>query len=217
MCRRSRTAFTLIELLVVIAIIAILAAILFPVFAQAREKARAASCLSNQKQLGIACSMYVQDWDGILPGLAWGRWVGPVDDPATGPNYWAQMSPYIKNNGIWDCPSAPIGEYYIPGHVNLAYYANWWAIWMNPQAEASLREPARCPLFVDAGEKWGYTWECDTCGYEEWPRPLHSNGINAVFADGHVKWTPHATYRQTWWWACWGAWNAADYGIECPQ
>ena len=67
-CRcRQRRGFTLIELLVVIAIIAILAAILFPVFAQAREKARAASCLSNARQIGLAFSMYVQDFDEVYP------------------------------------------------------------------------------------------------------------------------------------------------------
>src|SRR5437867_3596943 len=67
MNRLLRTAFTLIELLVVIAIIAILAAILFPVFAQAREKARQTSCLSNAKQLGLALQMYTQDYDEVVP------------------------------------------------------------------------------------------------------------------------------------------------------
>src|SRR5689334_11631738 len=66
--KRSTSAFTLIELLVVIAIIAILAAILFPVFAQAREKARAISCVSNLKQMGLAMVMYAQDYDEIYPG-----------------------------------------------------------------------------------------------------------------------------------------------------
>src|SRR6266704_6401772 len=77
--RTKNTAFTLIELLVVIAIIAILAAILFPVFAQAREKARGASCLSNLKQMGLAWMMYAQDYDEQFPfadpggGANWGR------------------------------------------------------------------------------------------------------------------------------------------------
>ena len=66
-----KRAFTLIELLVVIAIIAILAAILFPVFAQAREKARSISCLSNQKQIGLAVLQYVQDYDEIFPQAAY--------------------------------------------------------------------------------------------------------------------------------------------------
>jgi prepilin-type N-terminal cleavage/methylation domain-containing protein/prepilin-type processing-associated H-X9-DG protein len=89
-----KRAFTLIELLVVIAIIAILAAILFPVFAQARAKARQASCLSNLSQLGRAGMMYVQDWDEKFPGLS----SGLRGDPVT------TMQPYIKNWNIFFCP-----------------------------------------------------------------------------------------------------------------
>src|SRR5450432_535955 len=70
MCSRTKTGFTLIELLVVIAIIAVLAAILFPVFAQAREKARQTSCLSNMKQLGLGFAMYTQDYGERLPSAA---------------------------------------------------------------------------------------------------------------------------------------------------
>ena len=77
--RATRSGFTLIELLVVIAIIAILAAILFPVFAQAREKARQATCVSNMKQMGSAFAMYVQDYDGTFPLVAY--WAGTVGKP----------------------------------------------------------------------------------------------------------------------------------------
>jgi len=100
--RRGRSAFTLIELLVVIAIIAILAAILFPVFAQAREKARQTSCLSNSKQIALAVMMYVQDTDETYPIVQW--W---ADYPwSTMQGGWAfAVMPYIKNLGIWKCPS----------------------------------------------------------------------------------------------------------------
>lgn len=93
------SGFTLIELLVVIAIIAILAAILFPVFAQAREKARQASCLSNQKQVGLALLMYVQDYDEQFPvgsqRASQGIW---------GLGWAGQTQAYIKNSGVLKCP-----------------------------------------------------------------------------------------------------------------
>ena len=113
--------FTLIELLVVIAIIAVLAAILFPVFAQAREKARQTACVSNLKQIGNGLMMYVQDYDeripdrhldlkaavGVSPLDGWRPWGGasyPTSDPRAG---WAAIvfDPYIKNNEIWTCPT----------------------------------------------------------------------------------------------------------------
>src|SRR5881275_1384127 len=88
---RVRTAFTLIELLVVIAIIAILAAILFPVFAQARAKARQATCMSNLKQLGLGVMMYVQDYEGAYPNWQCRcAWIWTV-----------QISPYIKSGGVY--------------------------------------------------------------------------------------------------------------------
>lgn len=93
---RDRRGFTLIELLVVIAIIAILAAILFPVFAQAREKARQTSCLSNMKQLGLAMIMYTQDYDEAFVGTP--LW-------QLNPSWPQRIEPYLKNIGVLRCPS----------------------------------------------------------------------------------------------------------------
>ena len=116
---KRHNAFTLIELLVVIAIIAILAAILFPVFAQAREKARAISCLSNEKQMGSGFMMYAQDYDETLP-----VWNDALNAPAgyveTSADLWdAKLLPYVKNghpeikapdkhdySGVWHCPDS---------------------------------------------------------------------------------------------------------------
>src|SRR4051795_4823310 len=95
--RRQRRAFTLIELLVVIAIIAILAAILFPVFAQAREKARQSACLSNAKQLGLALNMYAQDYDEVIPHQWWTQ-SGCTEWDCT--PAW-QLAPYTRNTQVW--------------------------------------------------------------------------------------------------------------------
>jgi prepilin-type N-terminal cleavage/methylation domain-containing protein/prepilin-type processing-associated H-X9-DG protein len=121
---RPFNGFTLIELLVVIAIIAILAAILFPVFAQARDKARQTACLSNMKQMSTAMMMYAQDAEETLFPYRSGSSTNPVPNPyntVAGPadgvgtaaepiTFWNQLlTPYVKNDGIWICPSNPFG------------------------------------------------------------------------------------------------------------
>src|SRR5438067_2370933 len=136
--RSGRHGFTLIELLVVIAIIAILAAILFPVFAQAREKARQAGCLSNLRQIDTATMLYVQDYDETypnalalsIPGTAFGTdfaaWhqakVAPkFSITATGGSYIAdssvgeQLYPYIKNLQVYLCTNDPLGNRFASG------------------------------------------------------------------------------------------------------
>ncbi len=114
MSRHLRMGFTLIELLVVIAIIAILAAILFPVFAQAREAARKTACLSNTKQMGLGIVMYTQDYDEVFPMDSWDvPAIGSADNDLGSGAYqssvtWIwQIMPYIKNRQIFVCPSDP--------------------------------------------------------------------------------------------------------------
>jgi prepilin-type N-terminal cleavage/methylation domain-containing protein/prepilin-type processing-associated H-X9-DG protein len=119
---RARGAFTLIELLVVIAIIAILAAILFPVFAQARAKARQTSCLSNVRQLGLGVQMYAQDYDELYPPHVTERTApNTVLNTAQDRFVWSirgKLDPYIKNQGIFKCPEAPEWPTGTP--------SNWW-------------------------------------------------------------------------------------------
>src|SRR2546423_4167943 len=100
----KRNGFTLIELLVVIVIIAILAAILFPVFAQARDKARQATCSSNLKQIGNVLVMYSQDYDGWYPP-AQGEPCCASKGQISYDAIWEEMEAYHKNKGIWRCPS----------------------------------------------------------------------------------------------------------------
>ncbi|MES2463752.1 MAG: DUF1559 domain-containing protein, partial [Armatimonadota bacterium] len=135
-CRR---AFTLIELLVVIAIIAILAAILFPVFAQAREKARQASCLSNSKQIGLGLTMYSQDYDETLPRVY-------TSVLPQGPRDWkTDIVPLLKNDAIYVCPSKP--------EQQQGYAYNYWFATNTGKALADIPLPAK-QLIV--GEVMGF-------------------------------------------------------------
>jgi prepilin-type N-terminal cleavage/methylation domain-containing protein/prepilin-type processing-associated H-X9-DG protein len=145
--RKPQSGFTLIELLVVIAIIAILAAILFPVFAQAREKARQASCLSNEKQIGLALIMYVQDYDEQFPAgskLSYPNGVSNLNYYDAGVGWAGQIYPYTKNTGIVKCPDDSTAPVNATGGVAALYpvsYVYNRNIALNP-ADASLNAAA---------------------------------------------------------------------------
>lgn len=203
-----RKGFTLIELLVVIAIIAILAAILFPVFAKAREKARQASCLSNVKQLGIGLMQYAQDYDEKLPATY--QWLDGVND---WPLYsWRVcLYPYVKNVQIFQCPSDssnagdPSGL--IPGMI-VSYHANPWIMpGIRGQfngAIGDISHPAETIAIFDA--YLAGTWcadgnwtggKCSATCFGGKPAGIrndgvdisrHNGGFNAALADGHAKW-----------------------------
>ena len=184
-----RRGFTLIELLVVIAIIAILAAILFPVFAQARAKARQASCLSNQKQLGLAWTMYAQDYDETSPNPAFlGKlWIlqGWAKPSRPDDMYFQDLiRPYAKNDDFAFCPS--VGKGYIwkwkgggftrpMGENRTTYWYNWY--YWNGQSLAKVNQVALSPVTIDM--PYGPD-------YSVLP---HQDGINVVYADGHAKFT----------------------------
>ncbi|MCE5238863.1 DUF1559 domain-containing protein [bacterium] len=185
---RTQRGFTLIELLVVIAIIAILAAILFPVFAKAREKARQTSCLNNCKQLGIAAMAYVQDYDEKYPLYYLGKWADPAINPlgydsADGLNYhwWdAPMVPYIKNMQIWRCPSTSS-----PISYGNDYGWNHNVFGGGGKSMGSIQNPAGLMFLTDKGSGGGpYVMS----GGYYMCSDRHNGGANVVFADGHAKW-----------------------------
>ncbi|MCE5241264.1 DUF1559 domain-containing protein [bacterium] len=207
-----RRGFTLIELLVVIAIIAILAAILFPVFAKAREKARQSSCLNNTKQMAIACLQYAQDYDeGLAPWF-----YAALGTTLYYPRFY---DPYIKNAQVWTCPSRAGGTYSGSAYVMGAYphYGYSCLICQATRGTAS----GSCPNWN--GHKIS-TWDrpaetvlmAETCA-DDWPptpglgrtdlgsarcsmstwlsggNPYynafpHNEGRNIVLGDGHAKW-----------------------------
>jgi prepilin-type N-terminal cleavage/methylation domain-containing protein/prepilin-type processing-associated H-X9-DG protein len=206
----TRRGFTLIELLVVIAIIAILAAILFPVFARAREKARQASCSSNEKQIGLAMMMYVQDYDEMYPSV--------YDDgngyPA-GRIIWAdKILPYVKNRELFRCPSQSINitaqlAGLWPGSLQATRYqmpmSHVFPEGLSlPASMASFAAPAETVMILESSNAW-YQHYCPRHvtapmalmpGPPQWINgqlnestyPWHNEGLNVAFCDGHVKW-----------------------------
>ncbi len=215
---KRRTAFTLIELLVVIAIIAILAAILFPVFAQAREKARQASCQSNLKQIGLAIMMYAQDYDETYPMLENGPERFTVANA---------IDPYIKTNklnvngkggnlwpedSVWRCPSGRTYDYgdknsyftvaynylyltdvdasnnFVPDWSDPSKYGIW--AWTQPgRSMAAIAAPAETVAFTDAGHADGPAGYYATWDTLEPP--------SARLANGPVDWVSIFEARHT--------------------
>jgi prepilin-type N-terminal cleavage/methylation domain-containing protein/prepilin-type processing-associated H-X9-DG protein len=205
----NKQAFTLIELLVVIAIIAILAAILFPVFARARENARRASCQSNMKQLALGFHQYLQDYDELYP----------IYNSPTAPVGWAdKLQPYLKSIQLLQCPSdtteAPGGAtpWNTLGYTDYAYNLSLGFDNVTSTAKgmhsAAITQVARTVLLVDQGtdpavNSRAYHWTAGAGSFNTAASPArppgratflgvnphrHLEGANYAFTDGHVKW-----------------------------
>lgn len=184
--RRHVSAFTLIELLVVIAIISIIAAILFPVFAQAREKARQIACVSNEKQMGLALLQYAQDFDEYLP-------MSQYQDAAGGYHDWpAVIQPYVKNGampetgyvtaigGVWQCPSFPttqVDEYGIHDQLcpSASDIANSSGL-LHINSIGAVDEPSNRIIVLEKGQVYGpdAAWPAFYSGEDGW-------GFNGYF------------------------------------
>jgi prepilin-type N-terminal cleavage/methylation domain-containing protein/prepilin-type processing-associated H-X9-DG protein len=193
--RRSPAAFTLIELLVVIAIIAILAAILFPVFAQAREKARQTTCLSNAKQLAMGVSMFAQDFNEYLPKAYF-------NDVVDGPTGWpwntgwdTAIQAYVKNLQVFKCPSDSLdparGSWMVPNpgipgsfRYNLSNHPNgpWDALSL-----AALDRPAEAILISESNPGVnGWNWH-QVATWEDFPGLVCIDFTNNTGFDRHIS------------------------------
>jgi prepilin-type processing-associated H-X9-DG protein len=199
----------------VIAIIAILAAILFPVFAQAREKARATTCLSNMRQVGLALQMYAQDYEETMPP---GKFISVphFNDPRAAPNFLGSLTPYAKNRGIFACPSAPKASsvgYTVkddPTEVSDTNYMGNAVVIGRPLAVVP--NPAEIIYLQENNLRWHHAWmepalTNPTKGIYQWWHwekgiekkeqfsNLHMGGGNLVFVDGHAKHRHHLSLR----------------------
>lgn len=214
--RSSNQGFTLIELLVVIAIISILAAILFPVFARARENARRSSCMSNLKQIGLGVMMYTQDYDERYP------WTLMYYSSSINANWRTSVQPYVKSTQVFVCPSSSApstvgtqGHY--GANTNLmAVQFNYGSIPFTGNTSLStVQSPASTYMIMDFGVYYAQNprvvtavaaWEylpgmgdaggnCNAIPSTYWSGApadcksgRHFGGVNMAFADGHVKW-----------------------------
>ena len=209
-----RRGFTLIELLVVIAIIAILAAILFPVFARAREKAEQTACLGNTKQVALALHMYIQDYDEKVP---YSRW-------ENGMNLWGVLHPYMKNWDVLVCPSEKtIDKVWVetPGfgriddwpdgnwvHLALGYAVDQYhfpyrTVYNSTFSLAAIETPSEVGAIFERDELLTNSYVyCPLCMADHmtadevryWTGCVasrHNEGSNVAFYDGHAKWMSH--------------------------
>ncbi len=171
----ARRAFTLLEIIIVVAILALLAAILFPVFSRAREKARAATCLSNYKQVGLAIHLYAQDNDDLSP-VNGGSFAGLVSDCA----------PYIHSDKVFVCPDdndrleeGRAGSYRVP---SLYQGKPMSCGWLNPYVGGQTTTTSLTTLCYEA--------EQDFAQAPIRPTYRHNGGTQILFFDGHAKWVP---------------------------
>jgi len=196
----ARKGFTLIELLVVIAIIAILAAILFPVFARAREKARQSACINNMKQLGLAVNMYIQDYDETLPFaemIVSTSVKRPYDEVmSTTLRYMDLLYPYVKNHGVYICPSR--AEDYVGYGYNcyVGYIGNQPGQ-TGPLYQGyklpNIRRPSQTIVLGDhqcgehPADQYHQLLPQSAADILRW-NTMHNGGQNYAFVDGHAKW-----------------------------
>ncbi len=188
-----RSGFTLIELLVVIAIIAILAAILFPVFARAREKARQASCQSNEKQIGLGIAMYLQDYDEMYPNrnMVW------LPAASGTPAQWGVLDPYVKNAQIWTCPSAKTVAFGYGVCCGFIRRQEWSPM---VQDSALINAPAEKIFLWDSSatiQHWPLCQNSGSACHDGNISARHNDGANCLFCDGHVKWLSDQAMRRS--------------------
>jgi len=198
-----RLGFTLIELLVVVAIISVLAAILFPVFARARENARRASCMSNMKQIGLAVMQYTQDYDERYPQLQANALPYTTPDSTGHKSVYAMLYPYTKSYELLACTNAPdqTGGYApdYAAHDAGSYPLNTMIFNSAGVSMAAVSQPAARVMIDEIGKVERVVRSYPTYsspGYVNWlgtpeSAPVdqnHFDGGNLLFADGHVKW-----------------------------
>lgn len=202
-----KTGFTLIELLVVIAIIALLAAILFPVFARARENGRKATCINNLKQLGVGFMQYTQDFDEILPNGGGysatadsGQWMVTPTPVGTACSSTAPcrpdlgvVYPYIKNQQVYLCPSDSNRARRLSYSMN-SQCTSGSAPGYQGRALADATKTSATILLLDEGLTINDGYFSSASTYDT-PSLMHLDGANNLFLDGHTKWKSKPQYQ----------------------